>query len=139
MAKPQVNRPLVGVGVLVQKNGSYLLGKRITPHGKDSWSVVGGHLEFGESFEECAARETYEESAIKIKNIRFLTSVNNVFKDENHHSVTIFMAADWASGEPETTEPDKIINVGWYDLANHPEPLFLPMIELKNALPGLFR
>ncbi len=134
-----MKRPAVGVGVLVQKGGKYLLGKRVGAHGKDSWSVVGGHLEFGESFQACAARETYEESAVKIKNIRFLTSVNNVFKNENHHSVTIFMTADWASGKPKTTEPGKIIDIGWYDLATHPEPLFLPMIELKKAMPELFR
>lgn len=133
-----MKRPVVGVGVLVRKDGKYLLGKRIGQHGKNTWSVTGGHLEFGETFEDCAFRETLEESGVKIKNIKFLTAVNNVFKSEVHHSITIFMTADWQSGQPTTSEPDKIVELGWYDLSNHPEPLFLPVLELKTIKPELF-
>lgn len=133
-----MNRPVVGIGVLVQKDGKYLLGKRIGKHGKNTWSVTGGHLEFGESFEDCAYRETLEESGVKIKNIRYLTVVNNVFKNENHHSITIFMTADWQSGKPYDPEPDKIVCLGWYELHSHPKPLFLPVLMLKKIKPELF-
>lgn len=132
-------RPVVGIGVLVQKNGKFLLGRRMGKHGRNTWSVPGGHLEFGETFEECAAREVLEESNVKIKNIKFYTSVNNVFRDENKHSVTIFMLSDWSSGIAKTTEPDKFIDVGWFSLNDLPSPLFLPVIQLQKTKPELFK
>lgn len=134
-----MNRPAVGVGVLVQKDGKFLLGRRVGKHGHNTWSVPGGFLEYGEEFAECAKREVLEETGIKIKNIRFYTVVNNIFHDENSHSITIFMFSDWASGEPKITEPDKFVDIGWFDFNNLPEPLFLPVKQLKKAKPELFK
>ncbi|HET7673073.1 MAG TPA: NUDIX domain-containing protein [Candidatus Saccharimonadales bacterium] len=133
------SRPFVGIGVLVQKDGRYLFGKRITKHGQGTWSVPGGHLEYGESFEECAAREVMEETGVKIKNIGIYVTVNNIFRDENTHSITVFMLSDWDSGEPKVTEPDKFIDIGWYDLKKLPKPLFLPIKQLQKAKPELFK
>lgn len=132
------NRPAVGVGVFVFKDGKFLLGKRVGDHGKDSWSVPGGYLEFCETFEECARREVEEETGVNIINIRLITTVNNVFVEENKHSITIFMFSDWKSGEPKVTEPDKFVDIDWYSFANLPSPLFLPLKELKKAKPELF-
>ncbi|HEX5797480.1 MAG TPA: NUDIX hydrolase [Candidatus Saccharimonadales bacterium] len=133
-----IDRPSVGIGVLINKDGKFLFGRRIGKHGHGTWSVPGGFLEHGEEFEECAKREVLEETNIKIKNIRLLTVVNNIFHDENSHSITIFMFSDWLSSEPKVTEPDKFINIDWYDLKSLPKPLFLPIIQLKKAKPELF-
>ena len=132
------DRPAVGIGVFVFKNDKFLFGKRVGKHGQDTWSVPGGFLEYGEEFAECAAREVMEETGVKIKNIRFYTTVNNIFHDENSHSITIFMFSDWAGGEPKTTEPDKFVDIGWYDFKKLPSPLFLPITQLKKAKPELF-
>ena len=64
-------RPKVGVGVFVLKDGKILMGKRKGAHGEGSWSLPGGHLEFNESWDMCAVRETMEETGVTIKNIRF--------------------------------------------------------------------
>ena len=56
MDKPQVR---VGVGVLILNGNKVLLGRRIASHNKDTWQSTGGHLDFGESFENCARREIY--------------------------------------------------------------------------------
>ncbi|CAM8906011.1 unnamed protein product [Rhodiola kirilowii] len=53
--------------------------------------LPGGHLEFGEGFEECAAREAMEETGLVIEKIELLTVTNNVFSDA--HYVTVFMRA----------------------------------------------
>lgn len=137
--RQKLARPAVGIGVFVFKDGKFLLGKRVGKHGYDKWSVPGGYLEYGETFEECAKRETMEETGLKIKNIRFYAVVNNVFHDENSHSITIFMFSDWAGGKPKVTEPDKFIDLGWYGFKDLPKPLFLPLVQLKKAKPELFK
>lgn len=68
--------PKVGVGVFVMRNGQVLIGKRKGAHGEGEYSFPGGHLEYMESFEGCARRETQEETGIEIQNIRFQFLLN---------------------------------------------------------------
>ncbi len=124
------NRPKVGLGVFIKKDNKFLFGQRLNVHGQGTWCVPGGHLEFGESWEECVERETAEEAGLKIKNIHFLTITNDVFKAENKHYVTIYMRSDWKHGKPEVLEPNKIVKWGWFSLDQLPSPLFLPMQNL---------
>lgn len=58
---------------------------------KGTWGLPGGHLEFGESFETCATRETLEETGLKIQDVQFLNATNSIMKTENKHYITIFM------------------------------------------------
>ena len=124
------NRPKVGLGVIVIKEGKVLLQKRKSAHGSGTWSFSGGHLEFGESFEDCAKRETREEAGIEIKNIKFLTTTNDFHKKENKHYVTIFMTAEYDSGEVRIMEPDKCETWQLFSWDNLPKPLFLPIENL---------
>jgi len=103
-----MDRPKVGMGVLVLKNDRVLFGKRKSSHVTGTWHPPGGHLEFGESLENCAKREVREETGIKIKNIRFATATNDIFEEEGKHYITLYMVADWESGEPQA-EMDKLI------------------------------
>jgi 8-oxo-dGTP diphosphatase len=127
--------PKSGVGVMVLKDGKYLLGKRKSSHGEGEYACPGGHLEYLESFEECARREVMEECGIEIKNIRFLY-VANLTKYTPKHYVHITVLADWKSGTPKVLEPDKCESWDWYELDNLPTPLFetckLSVIALKN-------
>ena len=51
-AKIKTNRSKVGVGVIIQNaDGKILIGKRKGSHAP-FYSIPGGHLENGESFEE---------------------------------------------------------------------------------------
>ncbi len=121
MAEEQ--RPRVGIGILVFKNGKILLGKRKGSHGAGEYGGPGGHLEFGESIEECARRECREETGIEIKNVKFL-SLSNIKKYGGKHYVDIGLIADWKSGEVKTLEPQKCKGWAWYDLKKLPKPLF---------------
>ncbi len=122
--------PKVGVGVCIIKEGKVLLGKRKGAHGAGSWSFSGGHLEFNESWKECAVRETLEETGIKIKNVRFSMVTNDIFEKEGKHYVTIFMLADYVSGEAKVMELDKWEKWEWFDWNDLPQPLFVPLQNL---------
>lgn len=133
-------RPQVGVGVFVWKNGKFLMGKRKGAHGTDTWSVPGGYLEFGESWEVAAKREIMEETGMKIENVRFVTATNNIFATENKHTITIWLDSDWVSGKPVINEPDKFVEQQWRDFKTLPSPLFEPCWkELKKQRPDLFK
>jgi 8-oxo-dGTP diphosphatase len=116
-------RPKVGIGVTIIKDGKLLLGKRKNAHGKGQYASPGGHLEFGESFEDCARRETLEESGIQIDNIRF-QYLANIKKYGGKHYVHIGLISDWKSGDPQQLEPEKCEGWTWYSMDALPEPLF---------------
>lgn len=125
-------RPFVGISVLIINNGKLLLGKRKGSHGDATWATPGGHLEFKESFEKCAKREVEEETGLAIQNVRLATCSNDIFSENNKHYVTIFMLADYATGEPLVTEPDKCEQWQWFAWDDLPTPLFLPIKNLLN-------
>lgn len=123
----------VGIGVFIFKDGKFLMGQRRNAHGDGSWSVPGGHLEFGESFEETAIREAKEETNLDIKNVRFGAVTNDYFEAEQKHYITVWMLSDYAGGEVEIVEPDKFIKMEWRDFKTLPEPLFLPWNQLLKS------
>lgn len=117
------DRPRVGVGVMILKAGKTLLAKRKGSHGSGEYSFPGGHLEYMESFEECARREVKEEAGIEITNVRFLF-LSNVRKYAPKHYAHIGLVADYKSGEPKVLEPEKSEKWGWYALDQLPKPIF---------------
>ena len=123
----------VGIAVFVCRGGRFLMGRRRGAHGAGTWSVPGGHLEFGESFEDTAVREVAEETGVQITDVRFGAVTNDVFADEGRHYVTVWMLSDHAAGEPAILEPDKCVSLGWYTFDDLPEPLFLPWRQLVRS------
>ena len=128
----------VWVGVIIIKNDKVLLLKRINSHWDSTWCFPGWHLEFWESWEDCAKRETKEETNLEIKNIEFAWVTNDFFEKENKHYNTIFMTWEYSSGELKNLEPHKCKSLDWFDFDNLPKPLFLPIENLlqqdKNIL-----
>jgi len=129
-------RPLVGVAVIVVKDNRVLLGKRKNAHGADTWAFPGGHLEFNESIEDCAAREVFEETGLSIKNLRYGPYTNDIFTAENKHYVTLFVIADHKSGTPQVKEPHKCEQWEWSEWPPGLTPQFLP---IKNLLKQNFK
>jgi 8-oxo-dGTP diphosphatase len=116
---PQVR---VGVGAFIlssskqnPQNPTFLIGKRLGSHGAGTYALPGGHLEVGESPEECAAREILEETGLQVKNIRFLTATNDILKEDGKHYITMFVVCERMSEEEEARvmEVDKCEGWEW--------------------------
>jgi len=126
-------RPAIGVGIIITKDAQVLLLKRKYVHGDGSWSTPGGHLEFGESPEECAVREAKEETGVSVTDVKFRAITNDIFERDGLHYITIWMEGQYLSGEPVVNDSHEMEEVGWFTLDALPEPLFLPM---RNLLDG---
>ena len=122
----------VGIGVMVLKGKKVLLTKRKGAHGSGEWAFPGGHLEFGESIEDCAKRECREEAGIEIKNIKFIR-VSNMRKYGKHY-LDLGIMAEWKKGKPKVMEPERAEEWGWYYIDNLPRPLFGAIEETLEAL-----
>jgi len=128
-----LKRPAIGVGIIITKETQVLLIKRKYAHGTGSWSTPGGHLEFGESPEECAIREAKEETGVSVADVKFRAITNDIFERDELHYITIWMEGRHLSGEPVVNAPHEMVEVGWFTWDALPEPLFLP---LQNLLAG---
>lgn len=120
------SRPRVGLGVIVvNEEGKILVGKRRGSHAPH-YSIPGGALELGESFEDGAKREVAEETGLVINNPKVVAVVNNLetYKSEGVHFVSAILLAESFEGTPKLVEPDKCEEWLWCDPANLPEPHF---------------
>ncbi len=115
-----MNRPLVGIAVMLSRDGKLLMMKRKGSHGNGTWAFPGGHLEFGETWEECASRELFEELGIGAPNGSLVFGrvmvTNDIFVDEAKHYVTIGLACFGWYGEPRIKEPDKCTELMWVEI-----------------------
>eukprot|EP00347_Sterkiella_histriomuscorum_P022712 403337443 len=88
----------VGVRVLIiNEKDQVFLGRRLDTKDK-LYGTPGGHLEYSESFAQCASRELYEELNILIpeSNLHYLTTLNVIKKSNDYdqaklHYLNIFM------------------------------------------------
>ena len=121
-----MKRPGVGIGIIIQNSkGQILIGKRKGSH-SPYYSIPGGHLENGETFEEAAIKEVFEETNLKIKNPRFVCVTNNLktFKEAKKHYVSINMYTNEFTGVCKVKEPEKCEEWIWSEIDNIPEPQF---------------
>ncbi len=125
--------PRIGVGVIITKDDQVLLLRRQNVHGSGSWSTPGGHLDWGESLEECAVREAREETGIEITAIRFRAVTNDVFEADDKHYITLWMEGEYQSGKAVVNAAYEMSEVGWFAWDRLPESLFLPF---RNLLDG---
>ena len=131
--------PRVGVACVIIRAGRILLMRRQRSHGAGSWSTPGGHLDFGESPEACAIRETNEETGLTIEGAKLFAITNDVFAEEGKHYVTLWMRAGAAQGEPAVRDRAEVAELRWFDPDALPAPLFLSLANLiaGRGLPSL--
>lgn len=125
--KPSAN---VGVSVLIQKGDRILLEKRAHAHGAGTWGPPSGHIDYGETPEQTAMRETQEETGVSINDLKFRCVTNDIFEKDQKHYITLWFQAAYVAGEAKLKAPDEESEVGWFALDALPQPLFLPLQHL---------
>lgn len=97
------DRPVVGVGAVVIRDGKILLVKRGVAPSKGLWAIPGGAIELGETLQQAAEREIREETGVAIR-AREPIYVFDFFEHAGDgrirfHFVIVDVAADYVSGE----------------------------------------
>lgn len=115
----EYKRPHVGVVILVVKDVTLLMAKRVKDHGRGKLSTPGGHLEFGESIEACAVREIREEAGIVTTEdqVRIISLSNQPVSGGSHY-VNIGVLVEIGGAEPQEIAPNEMIEWRWVDLDN---------------------
>ena len=128
-----------GIGILMLKEGKILLGKRHDEkdkadsalRGEGTWTMPGGKLEWGETFEEGAKREVLEETGIVLNKVEVLCISNDM--NEHAHFVTIGLICEDFEGEAQVLEPEEITQWKWFTIDDLPQPMFFPSIRVLEC------
>jgi len=72
-----------------------LLVERAKPPWQGSWSLPGGHVEWGETLRAAAVREVLEETGIEVVIDRLVETIDVINRDESglilsHYALTVF-------------------------------------------------
>jgi ADP-ribose pyrophosphatase YjhB (NUDIX family) len=112
------DRPVVGVGVVVWRGSDVLLIRRGRPPRLGQWSLPGGAQRVGETLAEAAAREVREETALELRELRLITTLDLIEKDPDgrarYHYTLVDFTAEADSGV--AVAGDDAAAVAWFAL-----------------------
>lgn len=134
-------KPLGGVGVLIIQGDKILTGTRIAGDagGYGLLGGPGGHIEYMETPEEAACRETEEEFGIRPIDLKEIGTISD---DDNSVKVSHIFTATMYSGIPECDDVEMREAV-WHDLTdltNMQDRLFRPFADsLRILLEEIYR
>ena len=131
---PGVDFPGVGTGLVVLNGNQILLCKRLKAPEALHWSIPGGKVDHMELSVDAAIRETFEETSLVIPSATFLCLSEKIIKADHQHWISSIFLADRFEGTPTLLEPDKLEELGWFDLNALPQPLSQFAIDAVRAL-----
>lgn len=109
--------PTVDVIIELKGGGIVLIERKNPPYG---WAIPGGFVDVGETLEEAAVREAFEETSLKVRLKTQLHSYSDPGRDPRGHTIaTVFVAL--AEGSPKAGDDAKGLGVFTGD--NLPTPI----------------
>lgn len=100
--------------VLVSKDDKILLARHVQRN-QDIYACIAGFMEAGESAEHAVAREIFEETGLRVKNIQYRGSQSWPFPSQ----LMLGFTAEYESGEI-TLQADEISDAQWFNRDNCP-------------------
>jgi len=110
--------PTPAVAVLLFRDNNILLVKRKCEPKKGDWTLPAGYMEYNETAEETAIRETKEETNLTIE-VKNLFAVLPGFDDSRTHVILIIYSGEIKSGELKPG--DDASEVRFFSLNNLPD------------------
>jgi 8-oxo-dGTP diphosphatase len=120
MSREYPDRPIVGLGAIVWKDGRVLMVQRGRPPRAGIWSLPGGAQDLGETVAEGIRREIVEETGIEIELLGLVEVIDSVQRDAAgrvlYHYTIVDYAARWIGGD--AIAGDDAAAVAWVDPAD---------------------
>lgn len=91
--------PVVAVDMIIEKDDKIVLLVRDKEPFRGSIVVPGGKVEYGETVEEAAIRETREETGLKVKLKDILGVYSDPKRDPRWHSVSVAFVEEAVGGK----------------------------------------
>ena len=107
--------PTVDVIIEIESGGIVLIRRKNPPYG---WAIPGGFVDYGESLEKAAVRETREETGLDVELIRQFHAYSDPNRDPRYHTIsTVYIAK--GEGKPEAG--DDAAEIGIFTRSDLPE------------------
>ena len=94
-----------------------LIERKNEPYG---WAIPGGFVDYGESVENAAIREAFEEISLKVELVEQFHVYSDPKRDTRKHTLSVVFLAI-ATGQPKAADDAK--NLGIFSLWEIPQPL----------------
>lgn len=110
--------PFPTVDVIIElPEGIVLIERKNEPFG---WAIPGGFVDYGESLESAALRESLEETSLEVSDLRLLGCYSDPARDKRSHNIsTVYVAK--ATGTPKAG--DDAAGLAVFPIDALPEPL----------------
>lgn len=113
----------IGVQLIIERDGKVLMGLRGKGFGEGTWGLPGGRVKQGETFLDAGRREALEEHGVKVIEMELVCVVDPT-PETNFQPQVLFRAVHW-EGEPKKQEVSRCLELGWYNLDELPENIFV--------------
>ena len=119
-------RPRLASSAIVERDGRFLLVRRRNPPAADLFAFPGGRAEPGETPEETAIRELFEETGLQGRAASLFETVELLPEDgraESHFLLSVFKVE--APAETVVVADDDALEAGWFlpeEIAQLPVP-----------------
>ena len=125
---------LAGSGIIIYKNGKTLLQKR---QDNGLWADHGGCVEIGETLEEAAKRELFEETGLTANKIDFFKTYSG--KDmlytypngDKAYFINTFWICEDFSGDIKI-DTNEVVELKWFDINEMPKDIPSTLIKPLN-------
>ncbi len=111
--------PKPTVDTIIEIDSKIVLIRRKNP--PFGWALPGGFVDYGESLEAAAVRESYEETGLKVTLKELLYVYSDPARDSREHNISAVYTAE-ASGSP--TAGDDAADAQLFSLSDLPELVF---------------
>lgn len=127
------------VRVLCVRDGRLLLVQHQWIDGSYFWFIPGGGIKTGESIEDAAVREVWEEAGVKIRVVRRLTRPAGLTGVGPEHVFVLAEPLDEKTRGPQpAVDGDKVFAVEWHAITDD-RPIGGLTAEYWGSLGGLLR
>jgi 8-oxo-dGTP diphosphatase len=125
--------PRLGIALIMTCQQRLLIGRRKNQPMQHSWQLPGGWLRYLEAPEQAVLRILDGFNYVECEPARLVNYTSNVFA-KGEHSISLYFQVDCPNGTDIDLHSNQDCSdwmwADWYDL---PEPLFLPLKNLKRS------